>query len=682
MGKQRTKDRGYLTTNEWKYEWGGYKDKSRAPFKRLPFNCCAIAFTPFEDPVCTAEGTVYDVTNIVPFVMKYKQHPVTGEPLALKDLTKLTFHKNGEGQYCCPVTGKVFTEHTHIAAVKVTGNVYAYEAIDELCAKAKNWKDLLTDEPFTRKDIIHIQDPLNLQNKAVEQFSHVQKGLVLDDEDEGAAEKASALRNVTEDMKRTLNALQTSESKAAFEAGGGGKRAEAQRLLATAHAVAANKAAGGSKAKDATQQAASGTGTDPAPTAGDWRLRAPEREAGPIARFRPGAATWDTENYMNEEGKAVLRQEEARQKMVEEAGIRGPAAAAALSAAAAAAKAGGPKQPTPKERYEAAGHVKYKESFTSTGDMSRSFTSTYAAINTKATRQLVRIDRNPTKKAYVRLHTSLGDLNLELHCDITPRTCENFIGLAAMGYYDATIFHRSIKNFMVQGGDPTGTGKGGESIYGPTFKDEVDSRLTHNGRGVLSMANSGPATNGSQFFIAYKSCHHLDFKHTVFGRVVGGLDVLTAIERVETDVDDRPVQEIRITGVTVFTNPYQEMEDAEKAEAAAQAKQAAKEAGEVALAAEHQTGKWFSAPSGADTPKTTGAVGKYLQLQGVSRAVEGPRVPPAQPAQAGSAAAQEATEGATLGAKSSGRALPAHDMPPPAVKKAKVAGGFGSFDAW
>ncbi|GFH12881.1 uncharacterized protein HaLaN_08650, partial [Haematococcus lacustris] len=394
MGKQRTKDRGYLTTNEWKYEWGGYKDKSRAPFKRLPFNCCAIAFTPFEDPVCTAEGTVYDVTNIVPFVMKYKQHPVTGEPLALKDLTKLTFHKNGEGQYCCPVTGKVFTEHTHIAAVKVTGNVYAYEAIDELCAKAKNWKDLLTDEPFTRKDIIHIQDPLNLQNKAVEQFSHVQKGLVLDDEGEGAAEKASALH--------------------------------------------------------ATQQAASGTGTDPAPTAGDWRLRAPEREAGPIARFRPGAATWDTENYMNEEGKAVLRQEEARQKMVEEAGIRGPAAAAALSAAAAAAKAGGPKQPTPKERYETAGHVKYRESFTSTGDMSRSFTSTYAAINTKATRQLVRIDRNPTKKAYVRLHTSLGDLNLELHCDITPRTCENFIGLAAMGYYDATIFHRSIKNFMVQ----------------------------------------------------------------------------------------------------------------------------------------------------------------------------------------------------------------------------------------
>jgi peptidyl-prolyl cis-trans isomerase-like protein 2 len=82
---------------EWKNEWGGYKDRSRAPFKRLPFHCCAIAFTPFEDPVCTEEGTVYDVTNIVPFVMKYKRHPVTGEPLALKDLIKLNFHKNGGG---------------------------------------------------------------------------------------------------------------------------------------------------------------------------------------------------------------------------------------------------------------------------------------------------------------------------------------------------------------------------------------------------------------------------------------------------------------------------------------------------------------------------------------------------------------------------------------------------------
>lgn len=95
---------------------------------------------------------------------------------------------------------------------------------------------------------------------------------------------------------------------------------------------------------------------------------------------------------------------------------------------------------------------------------------------------------------------------------------------------------------MIQGGDPTATGNGGESIYGSTFKDEVDSRLNHSGRGILSMANSGPHTNGSQFFILYKSAHHLDLKHSVFGKVVGGFDALAAMEKIETNDEDRPLQ--------------------------------------------------------------------------------------------------------------------------------------------
>lgn len=94
---------------------------------------------------------------------------------------------------------------------------------------------------------------------------------------------------------------------------------------------------------------------------------------------------------------------------------------------------------------------------------------------------------------------------------------------------------------MIQGGDPTGTGTGGESIWGKSFKDEVDSRLLHSGRGVVSMANSGPHTNGSQFFILYKSATHLNFKHTVFGGVVGGLLTLSAMEKVPVDDKDRPL---------------------------------------------------------------------------------------------------------------------------------------------
>eukprot|EP00882_Tetradesmus_deserticola_P033605 GHRQ01038405.1.p2 GENE.GHRQ01038405.1~~GHRQ01038405.1.p2 ORF type:complete len:219 (+),score=69.97 GHRQ01038405.1:389-1045(+) len=174
MGKKRAqKDRGYITAKEHKEEWGGYKDRKRAPFQRLPFHCCAITFTPFEDPVCTDDGTVYDIVHVVPYVKKYGKHPVTGAPLELGDLIRLNYHKNADGEYACPVTSKVSTPHTHIAAVKNTGNVYSYDALEELCIKPKNWKDLLTEEPFTRKDIIHLQDPLNVSGRLISEFHHV-----------------------------------------------------------------------------------------------------------------------------------------------------------------------------------------------------------------------------------------------------------------------------------------------------------------------------------------------------------------------------------------------------------------------------------------------------------------------------------------------------------------------------
>jgi peptidyl-prolyl cis-trans isomerase-like protein 2 len=130
------------------------------------------------------------------------------------------------------------------------------------------------------------------------------------------------------------------------------------------------------------------------------------------------------------------------------------------------------------------------------------------------------------KKGYVQLQTTQGNLNLEIHCDWAQRPAWNFLTLCERGYYDDTLFHRLVPGFMVQGGDPTGTGSGGESAWGRPFKDSFDSRLLHEARGVLSMANSGQHTNGSQFFITFKEAKHLDYKHSVFGRLVGGAAVL------------------------------------------------------------------------------------------------------------------------------------------------------------
>lgn len=176
------------------------------------------------------------------------------------------------------------------------------------------------------------------------------------------------------------------------------------------------------------------------------------------------------------------------------------------------------------------------------------------------------------------MKTNLGDITIQLFPEQAPKTVENFVQLAKKGYYDGIIFHRVIPDFMIQGGDPTGTGMGGESIYGEKFADEFSPEL-YNLRGALSMANAGPNTNGSQFFIvqkkdvpkevmtqlteagfpaeiveAYKNggTPWLDFRHTVFGQVVEGMDVVDKISGVQTVAQDRPAEDVVIEGIEIL----------------------------------------------------------------------------------------------------------------------------------
>ncbi|KAI1263749.1 peptidyl-prolyl cis-trans isomerase-like 1 [Xylariaceae sp. FL1019] len=146
----------------------------------------------------------------------------------------------------------------------------------------------------------------------------------------------------------------------------------------------------------------------------------------------------------------------------------------------------------------------------------------------------------------IALETSMGTITVELYTNHAPKTCQNFLTLSQRGYYNDTIFHRIIPSFMIQGGDPTGTGRGGTSIYGDKFGDEISSELRHTGAGILSMANAGPDTNGSQFFITLAPTPWLDGKHTIFGRVKGGMSVVKRMGLVKTGDGDRPVEEVKI----------------------------------------------------------------------------------------------------------------------------------------
>ncbi|XP_021370894.1 peptidyl-prolyl cis-trans isomerase-like 2 [Mizuhopecten yessoensis] len=440
MGKkQHQKDKLYLTTTEWKNSYGGYKgDRSTGEgsrFRRLPFYCCSLSMQPFENPLCTKEGVIFDLMNIVPFLKKYGISPITGEKITAKQLIKLNFCKNSAGKFHCPVTFKIFNENTHITAIRTSGNVFAYEAIERLNIKPKFFRDLLTDEEFTRSDIITIQDPTNLDKFNISSFHHIKHGLKVGDEDEEIAKK---------NPRYHLKAL--------------------------------------------------------------------------------NAETAEALDELDRQYKPAEKKEE--QKRV----------ADSLNAA----------------------HY-------STGTVSASFTSTAVEPATSHEAAIINEDilryERVKKKGYVKFLTNMGDLNLELYCHQVPRTCHNFIKLCASGYYTGTVFHRSIRNFIIQGGDPEGTGMGGQSIWGEPFSDELKPNLKHSGRGVLSMANSGPNTNKSQFFFTYRSANHLDGKHAVFGKVVGGLDTIDKMEKVETDKKDRPKEEIKIEDVVIYVNPYDEADE-------------------------------------------------------------------------------------------------------------------------
>jgi peptidyl-prolyl cis-trans isomerase SDCCAG10 len=161
---------------------------------------------------------------------------------------------------------------------------------------------------------------------------------------------------------------------------------------------------------------------------------------------------------------------------------------------------------------------------------------------TSVSRRLTVYANEPATRGKVVLHTSLGPLDVELWSKEAPIACRNFVQLCMEGYYDGCIFHRVIKGFMAQTGDPTGTGTGGESVFGTPFKDECHGRLRFTHRGLLAMASSGPNTNTSQFFITLDHCEWLDNKHTIFGKVTGNsLYNLPPFDNLETDTKDRPL---------------------------------------------------------------------------------------------------------------------------------------------
>jgi len=164
---------------------------------------------------------------------------------------------------------------------------------------------------------------------------------------------------------------------------------------------------------------------------------------------------------------------------------------------------------------------------------------------------MARADNAGAEGPVAVLETNQGVIEIKLMPDVAPKTCENFLGLIEKGYYDGVIFHRVIKQFMIQGGDPEGTGRGGNSIWGQPFEDECKPDVEFDKPGILAMANSGPNTNGSQFFITTVPTPWLNMRHTIFGEVISGYDVVEKIENVQVGPGSKPVEEQKIIKATI-----------------------------------------------------------------------------------------------------------------------------------
>lgn len=506
--------------------------------------------------MCTSTGTIFDLTNILPWLKKHGTNPVDGSSLKSSELIKLNFTKNDHGEYIDPVTFKVFTDNTHIVALRTSGNVFAYETVERLNFKAKNWRDLVSDEEFKRGDVIVLQDPTNVESRDLSKFKYLQEGV------------------------STLTPEQEAERKAGVK---GEVLGSASKILEAKGAV--------EKRRAEREQAATGEGVERA---------------------------------------ALINVQHAQ--------------------AQATARASRTTKPVP---YNAAQYT--------SGATAASFTSTGLTPSTSTERTILsdeeymlRTPRLLKKSGYARISTTHGDLTIELLPEFAPKAVWNFIMLAKRGYYRGVGFHRNIRNFMIQGGDPSGSGKGGQSCWGKPFVDELEGPLKHDGRGIISMANKGKDTNTSQFFVLYRAASHLDRKHTIFARVTDGLDTtLKRLEAVEVDDKSRPAEECAIEDVVVYVDPFEEyLKQRSTKEAEAARREEVKREGGAEDERTTWTGKRLRQDGKAEDVDADAGVGKYMKA----------------------VAAKEQDEEIVGVWEDSG-------LPPPS-KKSKGGGWFGNFDGW
>ncbi|CAD7968680.1 unnamed protein product [Amoebophrya sp. A120] len=620
MGKQQhSKDKLWMNPTEYAESWGGYNVK-QLPFKKLPLHCCALSLQKFESPVCDrSTGDVYEAANIIPFLKNFgEKSPVTGKALSISNLVAVKFTKMPKqdkddlttSEFCDAIdTTKPLLETAKVVLNAQSGHVYLFETVFQLNKKAGNFHDLITEEPFDwRKDIVVLQDPQQPELRDVTKFWHVKE------KDRLERELALAM----EEKQATTKGMSSSSSSSTAKhhaSTAGRKDPKKENKFATNTIM--------DSIRDATKDNifaeinARFTGSQ------NEAVKKKEKE--------------DEHKFINITSESMKSALEAQKKRKQELDVINDA------------KRQKQEELDKKKREQEKNRTVNK--FYTSGQVSRGFTSTMALATTGNNANRLNTDeeerellydqvkkRQKNCKGYVKMSLGLvdikekklhgaaapqaqpkplGAINIELHADIAPHAVDNFLRHCESGYYTGTIFHRLVPNFVLQGGDPSGTGTGGQSAFddGKPFKDEIDSRLQFQKKACLAMANpSVKNENKSQFFFTLRDdlTSTLFKKHTCFGRVVGNFALLETLGRdiATTGKDDpRPNKpknyDITITEIEIFSNPFEDF-----------LKQEEKDAAEKKRKEERGPEIWFN-NSNRDIMKNhaareTNEVGKYL----------------------------------------------------------------------
>ncbi|XP_026678012.1 RING-type E3 ubiquitin-protein ligase PPIL2 [Diaphorina citri] len=578
MGKrQHQSDKLYLTYTEWTTLYGGKKaGPEKSDFKRLPFDHCCVSLQPYEHPYCDKDGNIFELEALMGYLKQYKHNPVTGKPLDVKSLIKLNFHKNAKGEYHCPVLYKVFSKHSHLVAIETTGNVYSFEAVDQLNIKTKSFKDLLTDEPFQRKNIITLQDPNELSKFNLTNFHHLKNNLrvLTDEEKEQLKDPESRLKTVTNETRDILDTFKReykpTEAKVeekvkadAFNAAhySQGMLTEEKEQLKDPE----------SRLKTVTNETRDILDTfkreyKPTEAKVEEKVKADAFNAahysqGEVsASFTSTAMVPVTENicavveedlvrysrvvkkgwfdclmslFNSYEEKEQLKDPESRLKTVtnETRDI--------LDTFKREYK---PTEAKVEEKVKADA---FNAAHYSQGQSSSFFMaygpSFFMARSINLVGLVSKITRQDPESRLKTVTNETRDILDTFKREYKPTEAKVEEKVKADAFNAAHYSQEKVKADAFNAAHYSQEERRGLAIRhllkrrNPFCfrKKNTKPNYTHTGRGVLSMANSGPNTNTSQFFITYRSCNHLDGKHTVFGKMVGGMDTLSAIEKVE-----------------------------------------------------------------------------------------------------------------------------------------------------